>query len=255
MRPTEPPPSAPIARRRLSRRAFLAAGASAALAAGGRALPVRADTVRETGLAGEGLLAGPSGFQPRKPISLAHDSYPGFLSTGQLASCYGEYRQAFDKLDAAESALATTSRGASAAAQFERLRAEQVASANAVLLYELYFGNIAISTAAPSRSMVRNIGRHMGTMAAWREDFAACARVATAWVALMYDPYDDRWHDVPIGTDGAGTWIGANPLVVCPVTHGAWEIDYHDLSGFIAAFLAHLDWRVVAARWRAVNRE
>jgi superoxide dismutase len=240
----------------LSRRAFLTAGASTALAAAaGLARPARADTVKEAGLAGEGLMAGAPGFQPRKPISLAHDSYPGFLSNGQLASCYGEYREAFDKLDAAEATLASASRAASGAAQFERLRAEQVTSANSVLLYELYFGNIAAAARPPSRSMRRNMSRHMGTMAAWREDFAACARVAAAWAALVYDPYDDRWHNVAMDAGGAGTWIGANPLVVCPVMHAAWEIDYHDLTSFLEAFFKHLDWRAVAARWRAVSRE
>jgi superoxide dismutase len=255
MRPTEPPPSDSRARRRLSRRRFLAASASAALVVASRSFPARAETVKETGRAGEGLLASVPGFQPRKPISLAHDSYPGFLSTGQLAACYGDYRRAFDRLDAAEAGLAKASRAASGAAQFERLRSEQVASANTVLLYELYFSNIATGAHAPSRSVVRTLSRHMGTMTAWREDFAACARVAAEWAALVYDPYDDRWHDVPIGPGCAGIWIGANPLVVCPVMHAAWEIDYRDLASFLAAFFEHLDWSAVALRWRAVSRE
>jgi superoxide dismutase len=255
MRQTDPPPSDSRARRRMSRRAFLAAGASAALAAASHANPARAATVTETGLAGEGLMAGVPGFKPRKPLLLAQDSYPGFLSSGQLASCYGDYRQAFDRLDAAEAALATASRAASDAAQFERLRAEQVASANTVLLYELYFGSIATGATEPSRALLKSMKNHLGAVAVWREDFAACARVAGAWAALMYDPYDDRWHDVPIGPGGAGTWIGGNPLIVCPVMHAGWEIDYHDLTSFLEAFFRHLDWRVVAARWRAVNRE
>jgi superoxide dismutase len=240
---------------RLSRRALLSAGATAAMAIASRAIPAAADTVNERGLAGAGLLAGVPGFQPRKPISLAYESYPGFLSHGQVASCYGDYRRAFDSLIAAESALASTSRAPADSATFERLRAEQVASANTVLLYELYFGNVAVGAPAPPRSVIRNMGKHMGTMAAWREDFAACARVASAWAALVYDPYDDRWHDVAMGAGGTGAWIGANPIVVCPVMHSAWQIDYRSLGDFIDAFFKHIDWRAVAARYRAVNRE
>jgi superoxide dismutase len=119
----------------------------------------------------------------------------------------------------------------------------------------MYFGNLAIGAPAPSRYMLRSMSEHMGTMAAWREDFAACARVATAWAALVYDPYDDRWHDVAMGPGGAGTWIGANPLVVCPVMHGAWEIDYKDVDSFVAAFFKHIDWHAVARRYRATDRE
>jgi len=99
-----------------------------------------------------------------------------------------------------------------------------------------------------------NVLEHMGELADWRDDFAACARVANAWVTLVYDPYDDRWHNVPLGDGDAGGWIGANPLVVCDVADHAWAIDYTNRETYVARFFDHVDWNMVAARYRAVDR-
>jgi len=67
---------------------------------------------KESGLSFEGLLKGEAGFQPRKPAPLPLESIPGFLSKEQLAHNYSVYRDAFYKLLAAESALATAPRDA-----------------------------------------------------------------------------------------------------------------------------------------------
>jgi superoxide dismutase len=96
---------------------------------------------------------------------------------------------------------------------------------------------------------------HMGSFEIWREDFAACARVAEAWASLVYDPYDDRWHNFPLDSTGSGTMLGANPLIVCDVQEHAWSIDYPDRSSYIAAFLDHVDWNTVDTRYRAVDRK
>ena len=47
-----------------------------------------------------------------------------------------------------------------------------------------------------------------------------------AWAILVYDPYDDRWHDAVMNSDDDGVWIGGNPLVVCDVADHAFSRDY-----------------------------
>ena len=70
----------------------------------------------------------------------------------------------------------------------------------------------------------------------------------------MYDPYDDRWHDVVMDGDDAGIWVGANPLVVCDVSEHAYATDHGGREEYVAKFVEHVDWNEVAKRYRAVDR-
>jgi superoxide dismutase, Fe-Mn family len=219
--------------------------------------PVRAAVAaaKEAGLSYEGLLKGTLGFQPRQPAPLPVDEIPGFLSRAQLARTYSVYRHAFDDLLAAETALRGASQSPADPKEYALLRNKQVTSANAVLLYEFYLRNLAARPVQPGRYIRGMMNEHMGTFEAWREDFTICGRVAKAWAVLVYDPYDDRWHNLPLGSSNAGGMVGNNPLVVCNVTEDAWAVDYKTREAFIRAFLEHLDWDVVAARYRAVDRK
>ena len=98
------------------------------------------------------------------------------------------------------------------------------------------------------------MSEHMGSLATWRADFTACALAARSWAALVYDPYDDRWHNVIMDSDVDGVWIGANPLVVCDVAEHAWSKDYPRREEYVARFLDHVDWDEVARRYRRVDR-
>jgi Fe-Mn family superoxide dismutase len=246
-----------VGRLACTRRRFLRAGAiavaSTALIHCGRGSA--APPPIESGLSFEGLLKHEPGFQPRQPMSLPYESLPGFLSKRQLGQNYAAYRDAFVQLSAAEHALASASRAAGAAAEYARLRSEQLHAANSVLLHEFYFRNLTAAPIAPPRYVVANINEHMGSLESWRDDFAACARVSAAWTALVYDPYDDRWHNLPMSEADAGGWVGANPLVVCDTAEHAWSIDYRDREAYVGKFFDHIDWKVVAGRYRAVDRQ
>jgi len=138
---------------------------------------------------------------------------------------------------------------------YAALRRTQVQTANGVLLHELYFTGLSRTKVEPPRYLVGHMTEHMGPWATWQEDFRQCALTATAWAALVYDPYDDRWHDVVMSSDDDGVWIGANPLVVCDVSPHAWSTDYRQRVDYVDAFLEHVDWDEVARRYRAVDRK
>jgi superoxide dismutase, Fe-Mn family len=239
----------------VSRRRLLGAGVIAAAALAGAGLSTTVPPPKETGLTFEGLLKNQPGFQPRRPAPLAPSELLGFLSHRQLARTYAVYRETFAKLLATEAALAAASGASSDSAAYARLRHTQVEAANSVLLHELYFGNLATAPVAPSRYVIANINEHMGSLERWRADFAACARVAANWAVLIYDPYDDRWHNAVLGGADAGGWIGGNPLVVCAVADYAWSTDYHGRAAYVDAFLDRIDWKQIAARYRAVDRQ
>lgn len=241
----------PNRRTALKASALIAFVAPLAVSGAGQAVAA----TKETGLSYEGLLKKQPGFQPRTPAPLPVMEIPGFLSKEQLARSYGTYRTAFAKLLSAEKALQSASRAASQAREYRALREQQLRAANSVLLHEFYFRNLATKAVEPSRYVRGNMSEHMGSFEDWAEDFTACARVAGAWAVLSYDPYDDRWHNLPLGTEDAGGMAGANPLVVCNVSTDAWATDYKDRESYIAAFLTHVDWGEVANRYHAVDRK
>ncbi len=241
----------------VSRRGVLAALALAiGGAASGRlwAASEEAAAPSETGLSSEGLLAGQPGFQPRTVAPLPHAELPGFLTQAQLAANHDAYVQAVDTLRSTEVALGKADRSPAGLAGYRTLRQKQVASANEGLLHEFYFRGLAPQAVAVPSYVERNMSEHMGSLASWRGDFTACALAARSWAALVYDPYDDRWHNVIMDDDLGGVWIGANPLVVCDVAEHAWAKDYPRREEYLARFLEHLDWEEVARRYRRVDR-
>lgn len=231
--------------------ALMACLGALAMSGEGRAAP----PAKETGLSYEGLLKGLPGFQPRTPAPPPDAGISGFLSKAQIARSYAVYRDAFAALLNAEQALQSASRDASDVETYRGLRARQVTTANAVLLHEFYFRNLSATSVDPSRYIRANMTEHMGTLDTWREDFTACARAAEAWAVLVYDPYDDRWHNLPLGRGDAGGMVGTNPLVVCNVAEEAWSTDYRDRESYIEAFFSHIDWTEVASRYHAVDRK
>ncbi len=236
--------------RMVTRRTVLAstasiAGALVARKAGAGTPP------KESGLSSEGLLVGHPGFQPRTAMPLPHDELPGFLSRAQLAAHHAEYQRDVERLKQAEDALRAPD---IAAARYIDLRRQQVAAANAVLLHEFYFGGLATTEVSRSRYLERNMSEHMGTLDSWRDDFTRCALAAKAWAVLLYDPYDDRWHDAVMDTDDEGVWVGGNPLVVCDVAAHAFATDYERREDYVAKFFAHIDWDEVSKRYKAVDR-
>jgi Fe-Mn family superoxide dismutase len=223
----------------------LGATAGAVLVAGAAAPP------KETGLSSEGLLVGRAGFQPRTTMPLPHDELPGFLSKAQLALHHAEYARLAEQLHAAEQGLRDD---VSNPTKYAELRRTQVAAANGVLLHELYFTGLSATKVEPPRYVVSHMSEHMGPWTSWQDDLRRCTLAANAWAVLVYDPYDDRWHDVVMNADDDGVWVGANPLVVCDVSAHAWAKDYERREDYVAKFLEHVDWDEVARRYRAVDR-
>jgi Fe-Mn family superoxide dismutase len=206
---------------------------------------------KETGLSSEGLLVGRPGFQPRTVMPLPHQELPGFLSRAQLDSHHAEYVRDVERLKETEQRLQDASLDAS---RYGDLRRAQVVAANGVLLHELYFGNLAPAKVDVPRYIVGHMGEHIGSMETWAADFIRCALGATAWAVLVYDPYDDRWHNVMMESNDAGIWLGANPLVVCDVSQHAFANDYGRREEYVGKFIDHIDWNEVAKRYKAVDR-
>jgi superoxide dismutase, Fe-Mn family len=206
---------------------------------------------KETGLSTEGLLAGRAGFQPRTVMPVPYQELPGFLSRAQLDTHHTEYVRDMERLKDVEKELKAPSLDAS---RYSELRHAQVAAANSVLLHEFYFGNLAPAKVDVPRYVAGHMNEHIGSMDTWAADFTRCAIGAKAWAVLMYDPYDDRWHNVMMDGNDVGAWIGSNPLVVCDVSDHAFETDYRGREQYVTKFIDYVDWNEVARRYKAVDR-
>ena len=239
----------------VSRRSFINRLAVALpLACIGRAAAA-AQAPKETGLSSEGLLAGHAGFQARSVAPLGYSALPGFLSAPQLAAHHAQYAEAVESLKQVEQTLATGERTTGTSlADYAALRRKHVALGNDVLLHELYFGNLSATTVAVPPYVRRHMDEHMGSLERWADDFRLCALAAQAWAVLVYDPYDDRWHNVVMDGNAEGAWVGANPLVVCDVAPHAYSPEYGDREAYVGKFLDRIDWTEVAARYRRVDR-
>jgi superoxide dismutase, Fe-Mn family len=237
----------------LSRRAFTGALVAASLTSAAAAFGATAPP-KEGGLSSEGLLAGHPGFQPRSVAPLPYAELPGFLSAAQLTAHHAAYRSAVEELENTEQELSRFARSNAKLAEYGALRGRQVALANDVLLHEFYFGNLAAKPDPITPYVRRHINEHMGSADSWAADFTMCALSAQAWAALVYDPYDDRWHNTVMDSDNDGVWIGANPLVVCDVSSHAYTVDYQERAQYIARFIEHIDWSAVGERYRRVDR-
>jgi superoxide dismutase len=206
---------------------------------------------KESGLSSEGLLVGHAGFQPRTPMPLPHDELPGFLSRQQLSLHHAEYVRLVERLRETEAAL---HQAGIDPGRYVELRRTQVETANGVLLHELYLTGLAPAKVDAPRYIVGHMSEHMGTMERWQEDFRQCALAAEAWAALVYDPYDDRWHNAVMDSADRGVWLGANPLVVVDVSDHAFSKDYARREAYLAKFFEHIDWDEIARRYKAVDR-
>jgi superoxide dismutase, Fe-Mn family len=237
----------------VSRRAVVGALVATSIAGVGTTLAASV-APKETGLSSEGLLAGRPGFQPRSIAPLAYKELPGFLSARQLETNYGEYKTAVEQLQQTEQALLTVARLPTNVAEYGALRRRQVALANSVLLHEFYFGNLTATPPEMPAYVSRHMKEHMGSVESWADDFRMCALSAQAWAALVYDPYDDRWHNTVMDHDSDGLWVGANPLVVCDVAAHAYNADFSQRDEYVSKFLQHIDWTEVGARYHRVDR-
>lgn len=241
------------ASRRTVLRTLAVAGAGLSLGAA-RGLAAGPPAPKEGGLSTEGLLVGQPGFHPRTAAPLPFTEVPDFLSREQLAAHHADYVKAVELLTAAEKALATAERDPANLRKYAALRQQQVASANDVLLHDFYFCGLAPAKVDVPSYVQRHMHEHMGSLESWAADFTACALAAQAWAALVYDPYDDRWHNAVMDSDVDGVWIGANPLVVCDVAAHAYKADYQQREEYVAKFLDHIDWETVAKRYHRVDR-
>lgn len=123
---------------------------------------------------------------------------------------------------------------------------------NGMRLHELYFGNMAKSSAllASDSKLHAELARIYGSFENWEKDFRAVSAMrGIGWAVLYHDPASNEFFNVWVNEHDMGHLAGATPLLILDVFEHAFTLDYGiKRADYIEAFMKAVDWGVVERR-------
>jgi Fe-Mn family superoxide dismutase len=138
--------------------------------------------------------------------------------------------------------------------EIRELKVELSFALGGVKNHELYFDILGGAGSKPSGKLLDEVNRSFGSPEAWAADLKATGIAARGWVWTAYD-YDlkrlvnyigDAQNSYPI-------W-NATPIIALDTYEHAYFIDYGTKrADYIDAFLANLNWNVVATRFEQLG--
>jgi Fe-Mn family superoxide dismutase len=150
-------------------------------------------------------------------------------------------------------------RGAAGATPPHRLRAlkrEELAAKNAVVLHELYFGNLGGEGNRIPVEASELLEAHFGSVAAWRGEFVGSAHACAGGAGWVVMSCSRRNHGlaVDIAADSSQGAIDAAPVLVLDMYEHAYHIDFGaNATAYIDAFMRNVNWAAVLERIAAVH--
>jgi len=134
-----------------------------------------------------------------------------------------------------------------------RLKRDEFAALNSMLLHELYFASMGGDGRAVPESMASALARDFGSVKRWRDEFVSLASglaaAGTGWVLLTYVPRDGRLIN-HVAMDDTQTICGGIPILALDLYEHAYHIDFGaNVSAYIASFMRNIEWSVVQARY------
>jgi len=138
------------------------------------------------------------------------------------------------------------------------VKASELFCMNEVYLHELFFsnvGNISSELFANSLAFTR-LQRDWGAFDDWQSDFIACAMSRIGgYVATVWSTFLQKFVNISIDTSGSGVPCGCVPVIVVDVCEHAYVRDFaNDRRGYVTAMMRELDWDVIEARFKRVER-
>jgi Fe-Mn family superoxide dismutase len=175
---------------------------------------------------------------------LPYRELPG-LSAKLLRDHYLLYEGYVKRLNALERLLEKVADKWAAA----RIASEVGFLRNAVVLHELYFGNMTPGgRGQPSDVLPSEFASR------WEKHFRLVGSASTGWMVLAYDPRTKTLIDFPMTEHGRGYVAGAVPILVMDVYEHAYMAQYGlAKDAYIDAFFKNIDWKVVRDRLRKAH--
>ena len=137
------------------------------------------------------------------------------------------------------------------------LDADALNGLSARLLNELYFASLDGNGQTMEPACALALSASFGSVERWREEFTACAKAlggGSGWVLLVFQPREgtlvNQW-----ATDHTHTLAGGVPILALDMYEHAHHLDFGAAAAaYVDAFMAHIDWAAVYARYqRAVH--
>jgi superoxide dismutase, Fe-Mn family len=177
------------------------------------------------------------------------------LSAKLLASHHqNNYGGAVKRLNALRAQLAATAFAAVPGFQLNGLKREELIATNSMLLHELYFASLGPAGQAMEPAMKLALDSNFGSVERWREEFSAMGKAqggGSGWVLLVFQPREgtlvNQWS-----ADHTHALAGGVPILALDMYEHAYHMDYGAAAGaYVDAFMAHIDWPRVYARYQA----
>lgn len=164
------------------------------------------------------------------------------------------YGGVVNRLNAISKDLEKLEPGTTAPEVIHRLKRDEFAALNSMLLHELYFASLGGDGRAVPETMAGALTRDFGSVTLWRNEFMALASAlaeagSTGWVLLTYVPRDHRLINHAAADDGQ-TISGGIPVLALDMYEHAYHIDFGaNAPAYIASFMRNIEWNVVQTRY------
>ena len=169
------------------------------------------------------------------------------------------YGGVVNRLNAVSNELAALDPATTAPETIHRLKRDEFAALNSMLLHELYFASLGGDGRAVPETMAAALQDDFGSVARWRDEFIALANGlaragSTGWVVLAYVPRDHRLIN-QVATDDSQTICGAIPVLALDMYEHAYHIDFGaNAAAYIACFMRNIEWKAVQTRYDSAAR-
>jgi len=163
-----------------------------------------------------------------------------------------------NKLNEIEERLqsADTTKANQAFSDFRALKVEETFALNGVVLHELYFENLGVTSPKPSGKLSDLIARDFGSFDRWIENLKACGLAARGWVIMGLCAYDGRLHNYCLDAHNDRVPVNVIPILVLDVYEHAYVIDFGvKRAPYLDAFVKNINWDTAARRLERVNLE
>ncbi|MFI4931910.1 MAG: Fe-Mn family superoxide dismutase [Burkholderiales bacterium] len=164
------------------------------------------------------------------------------------------YGGAVKRLNAIRGRLAATPLAAVPGFELNGLKREELIATNSMLLHELYFASLGGDGQTMEPAMKLALQANFGSFERWRDEFVALGKAlggGSGWVLLVFQPRDgtlvNQWS-----ADHTHALAGGAPILALDMYEHAYHLDFGAAAGaYVDAFMAHIDWASVYARYRA----
>ena len=130
---------------------------------------------------------------------------------------------------------------------FRALKVDLSFAIGGIKNHEVYFDHLGGDGGDPPSAVRELLTRDFGSVDAWRADLKATGMAARGWAWTAYDWDEGRLFNYLGDAQNTFPVWNATPLVALDVYEHAYFMDYQtDRASYIEAFLANLDWGVVA---------